>query len=91
MKEPAESVRIPWMKTGNSDAFFREKYLTKNMLRGNGFLHTEENPVRAISEEHIFSIGSFQIHHIDLEDNALAICFCFPLLFLHFQVGKAVI
>lgn len=27
---PAESREIPWLKTGNSNAFFREKCLTKN-------------------------------------------------------------
>ena len=27
---PAESREIPWVKTGNFDAFFREKCLTKN-------------------------------------------------------------
>ena len=30
---PAEGRENPLLKKGNSDAFFREKYLTKNRLR----------------------------------------------------------
>ena len=30
---PAEGRENPLLKKGNSDAFFREKYLTKNMYR----------------------------------------------------------
>ena len=30
---PAESKENPLLKKGNSDAFFKEKYLTKNTLR----------------------------------------------------------
>ena len=31
---PAEGRENPLLKKGNSDAFFREKYLTKNMQVG---------------------------------------------------------
>ena len=31
---PAEGRENPLLKKGNSDAFFREKYLTKNILEG---------------------------------------------------------
>lgn len=31
---PAEGRENPLLKKGNSDAFFREKYLTKNTLGG---------------------------------------------------------
>ena len=34
---PAEGRENPLLKKGNSDAFFREKYLTKNN-RGTSFL-----------------------------------------------------
>lgn len=30
---PAESRENPLLKKGNSDAFFKEKYLTKNTVR----------------------------------------------------------
>ena len=33
---PAEGRENPLLKKGNSDAFFREKYLTKNIPGGNG-------------------------------------------------------
>lgn len=32
---PAEGRENPLLKKGNSDAFFREKYLTKNISKGN--------------------------------------------------------
>lgn len=31
---PAEGRENPLLKKGNSDAFFREKYLTKNRIQG---------------------------------------------------------
>ena len=34
---PAEGRENPLLKKGNSDAFFREKYLTKNRCRYSGF------------------------------------------------------
>ena len=33
---PAESRENPLLKKGNSDAFFREKYLTKNSRKASG-------------------------------------------------------
>ena len=41
---PAEGRENPLLKKGNSDAFFREKYLTKNMQVPfpNGFIWKQE-------------------------------------------------
>lgn len=33
---PAESKENPLLKKGNSDAFFKEKYLTKNISTSHG-------------------------------------------------------
>ena len=44
------------------------------VLRGNGWLHTEEGDrTYAISREDIFVINSFQMHSVVLEENGLAI------------------
>ncbi len=44
------------------------------VLRGNGWLHTEEGDrTYAISREDIFAINSFQMHSVVLEENGLAI------------------
>lgn len=41
---PAEGRENPLLKKGNSDAFFREKYLTKN--RENGKCQQPQQPER---------------------------------------------
>lgn len=58
---------------GDECAAFCQELKIVFMLRGNGWLHTEADPVYALSPEDLFVINSFQIHHIILEENALAI------------------
>lgn len=40
---PAEGRENPLLKKGNSDAFFREKYLTKNTIGRDGTLTGAKN------------------------------------------------
>lgn len=56
---PAEGRENPLLKKGNSDAFFREKYLTKNIfitdvklpayfLKAVSYLYISERPIYAL-------------------------------------------
>lgn len=54
---PAEGRENPLLKKGNSDAFFREKYLTKNTLEINlyyptYYLHNNSKPFRTVTIEY---------------------------------------
>lgn len=57
---PAEGRENPLLKKGNSDAFFREKYLTKNMNLANieGFLRNAGYRILGLGEELLFSHAS---------------------------------